>query len=875
MQYLHQFKTVSDQQDALKSEKLKLLTSRVIADRRPTRTNQFEVSDQLHGLTEKFRVLNNDELADALEVRLVELSTRSTKWTPEVLSLLLHLSDKPVEKTRIEDLAIQELEPTTPVLKWSDILADDPLDDADDIWDSIDYAADSSDEDKDVTLEISTIPELTPDSSSRFDDDQEDPEAGVLMAPIDRESFNQITNAQFWRIEPKITSSGGGYYIQDAGRQPKVVVTEAQMIREVTFMLLGLPTSIFASNQNGEFMYSSRYELGHISSSSLEHLMNGFTSLGSKLASIRAWTRRIETVPVEQTFQAALASRIRDVDVALSAIEARMLNPVRSITISLLDLMDEVSHIAQFMQTIAEVVTGLKGTPKDQMPFKILECLFDRTCTCQSLGDEEGYEFMAQIFFECFHTYLKPVRMWMETGELSKQDRVIFIERNEEEVALDSMWGKQYYLRYDGDGHLYAPSFLHVAAKKIFTTGKSVNLLRELGHEIHQKSEVFQLDYKNICQTAAEDMLSPFSELLDMALDGWLTSMHHSSSQILRNHLESQCGLSRCLDALEYIYFYRNGALSDVATDTVFKRIDGGNQSWNDGSVLTERFQAVFGPLTCIDAERLIIGSARSSDRNTKNQRRSVKLLDTLRITYTIPWPIANILTSSSLSTYQRVSTFLLQIHRAKHLLQRHPYLSATVWKPSSIQDSLTCSLRYRLLWFANTLLTYLTEVVLSVSTTEMRMNMTKAEDVDAMITVHQTYIMHLEEQCLISKRLGPIHQAIISMLDIVVLFSDTHSVHTNPNHKSQEPIRRRKKHLSDSSDEDSSSSEDLSGNETNTYGEISFSSKPYEVQLREMHDTFAKLLAFVAAGLRGVSRAGGEVCWEVLAEMLGVWCER
>ena len=863
-------KVLTEEQDTSDLERLKLFASRHFSDLRPARINQFEVSNQLYGLEEKFRVLNNDELADALQARLDELSALSDRWTPEVLSLLLRLSDKPVERTRIEDIAVPELESSEPLLQWSDILADESLNNSDGIWDSIDYAADSSDEDEIIALEISSTPELTPDSNIQLDDAHADVDSDIQTVQIDNEAFTETINSQFWKSKAAPELSSADYSIRDKEQLFKVMITEVQMIREIIFMLLSLPTSVFTPTKDGDFVYSSRYSIRHVSDSSIKHLLTTFVTLGKKLSRIRNWTRRIECVPVQQTFQAVLSSRMRDVNNALSAIEARIINPVRATTISLLDLSGEVSHITRYMLPIAEVIAILESTPEEQRPFEILEGLFDRTCTYQSLGDAEGYEYMAQLFFICLQTYMKPVRTWMETGDLSKHDKVMFIVRNEHDVALDSLWQTQYSLRCNANGRLHAPEFLHVAAKKIFTTGKSVNFLKKLGHGPDQNKEVFQLDYPTVCGVADEDMFSHFSVLLDMALDSWIASMHHSSSQILRNQLESQCGLSRSLDALEHIYFHRNGALSDAAISIIFDRLDRGNRAWNDSSILTEHFRSVFVPLSCIDPDRLGVRSTLTPYRGTKNYKRSVKFLCTLRITYMIPWPLATIIPTSSLSTYQAIFTFLLQTHCAAHLLLRHPFLffSASSWNPRSTQNTLTLSLRHRLLWFTNILLTYLTEIVLAVSTVEMRAAMSRAEDVDAMIAVHESYIRRLEEQCLISKRLTPIHQAVISLLDLAVLFTGTHAAHTNPNPKSHIHTQQRKISRIAASDGESSSSEDPSGSD-NEEAEFSFTT-PYEDQLRKMHDTYTKLLAFVTAGLRGVSRAGGEACWEILAEKLG-----
>ena len=47
---------------------------------------------------------NEDPLADALGERLDKLTALQVKWTPEILHLLLELSDQPVSKSKLERL---------------------------------------------------------------------------------------------------------------------------------------------------------------------------------------------------------------------------------------------------------------------------------------------------------------------------------------------------------------------------------------------------------------------------------------------------------------------------------------------------------------------------------------------------------------------------------------------------------------------------------------------------------------------------------------------------------------------------------------------------------------------------------------------------
>ena len=836
---------------------------------------------QLTGLSEKFVVLNNEELADALQSRLRELSHISDKWTPEVLSLLLQLSDQPAKNSKIEDLALLKPEPQPSPLTWAEIIADDPLDNRDGLWDDVDFAANESDENGDLLLDDISSVDSPPDVESELQGAKL--EVDELVVPVDDTALHDIVDAQFWRRSERVEDTGGPQY----EIHPSILISEAQIIREVIFMLLGLPTSIYNSNKDGTIFVSSSYKMSHLSQESTVHLLHKYILLGNDLTAIRRWLKQSETVPLLQTFQAALALRLAEVDGALSVIQSKMLASSMSFTFSLLNMFDEISHVTGFMQQAARILAQTDSSPREQMPFRILELLYDATCANQSIGDTKGYEFTATLFFDCFHTYLKPIRHWMENGELSRHDQGFFVSMHEKQVSPSSVWQGQYHLVQDADGNLYVPKFLHVGAKKIFTTGKSVSFLKMLrqgtGNVKVEARDEPALNYESVCAQDHTNALSPFSELFDEALDKWIASKHRSSSHILRQCLENQCGLKKSLDALEVLYFFRNGALSIPLARTIFDRLDRGMEAWNDGFLLTELYQGIFGVLPCIDIGCLAVRPSADSYKDIQIKRRSMKILDSIHVRYTLAWPVANIINPESITVYHRIFVFLMQVKRAKHMLERQRLLKSALPATESKdgENHLVFSLRHRLLWFSNALLTYLTDIVLSAATVEMRARMAAAGDVDEMIEVHESYVSRLEKQCLIEKRLGPIHQAIISLLDLVILFSDAHASYTVQNTmecmvRSVTPAARRK-HISSTrgrnGDEGSDSSDEAEA-EFGSNGDmdvsyIGFAEKPYAERLLKIHTTFSKSLDFVIAGLHGVHRAGGESCWEILAESL------
>ena len=830
---------------------------RRLANNHFARTNQFEVTARLDGLEEKWRINNNDRLAEALNLRRAELSIVSNRWTPELLSLLLQLSDRPAGQSNHADLAIvkPELLPSAS-LTWADIVAEDPLDDQDGVWKNVDFTADSSDDGEQTESVHSDLSLRTPGFS--FIEPADEARSEALIEPATTISLQKVRNAQFWDT-----------------RRPNVTITEFQAIREVVFLLLGLSTSIFSQGNEGQTILSKAVFLDHLSQESLNSLLQGFVVIANKLLTIRQCVKNDERIPLEQTFQAALASRIEPFDRALSRIQTKILSPNCHFIPSLLKLYDEIYSTGRLLLQVYDVLLELEISSKDERPFRILECLFDKTCVNQGIGDAEGYEYMANLFFDCFQTYLKPISLWMEKGQLTGRDSVIFIEKVEKNVPSQRVWQDQYHFKHNSNGDLHAPKFLHVAAKKIFNTGKSIDFLRRLGMENHDLSRLPAnegfLTYKTVCQSANYGLFSPFAALFDAALDKWIANKHQASSLKLRAQLELRCGLQASLNALEYVYF---GAVSTNFNNNIFEKIDRGTHGWDNGLIMTELFQG-----TIISTGRLEIRLIPAAHGNSS---RSMSALEDIRVSYTLPWPIVNIITTESTSLYQRVFVFLTQLQRAKYLIYRHKIFKSV--RPTDQQSHCQIyTLRHRLLWLTNTILTYITDMVLSVATADMRIAMDQAEDMDSMITVHQAYIERLEDQCLLHKKHESVRQAIISLLDLTILFSHLQDLNqigldSKSNLTNTKASQKHLKHPGEEnaarllSNEDEYS--DTTSDDSSSYPAL-HAQLPDAGSLERMLDTFRDVLNFVTAAVRGISKADSAPSWEMLANNLAMGQEK
>ena len=860
-------------------ERQKQSALHTLVNNHSARISQFEVTARLDGLEAKWGIVNNDPLAEALHLRRAELSAESNQWTPEVLWFLIQLSDRPADHSNLADLALLKPKlPTTPLI-WADIIAEDPLDDQDGIWTNVNFTTGSSDDDGQTDSIHSDCSVLTPDSAVIGQ------AVGTcietLIEPATTVSLREIRCAQYWNMQDADKSD---LIEEDEVRSPKTILTELQAGREVIFLLHGLPTSIFSQDDEGQIIISKAVFLGHTSQESLTTLLQGFAVIANKLLGIRNWVGRDETTPLEQTFQAALASRLAIFDRTLSAKQTKNLSIYNQSAPSLLELYDETSKISRLLLQVNDILLELNIKPKLERPFRILECLFDRTCVNQGIGDADGYEYMANLFFDCFHTYLRPIRLWMEKGQLTGRDEVMFVKQNEKDGPLNSVWHNQFYLLKDSNGGLHAPRFLHVAAKKIFNTGKSVDFLRRLGYEDHglgqDPAKEVDMTYESVCLSAGFGLFSPFTELFDMAMDRWIANKHQASSSELRIQLESRCGLQSSLDALEYIYFAK-AALHTNVNNRIFEMIDRWNHRWNDGFIITELFQTAFKSTPCIDVDRLDVRQSPAIQRESSGARRSMSVLEGIRVSYTFPWPIANIISTYSIEIYQRVLVFLTQLQRAKFLLQRQK-IEKGVQSTGILQ---LYTLRHCLLWLTNTMLTYITDMVLSVATAEMRIAMDRAVDLDNMIAVHQAYMTRLEDQCLLLNKHTSIRQAIMSLLDLTILFSDVQASYAKrqvssdsrssfadvkANQKQVIPSEQEEVAKAASDDECSDSDFDNSSPRSSSNAEL-----PDIGRLKHMLDTFKNLHSYVTAAVRGISKSDSAPSWEMLANNLALGLEK
>ncbi|OBT68820.1 hypothetical protein VE03_02180 [Pseudogymnoascus sp. 23342-1-I1] len=830
------------------------------------RVNQFDVEQNLVGLEEKFRVYNKDGLANALRQRLDEVAAQSTKWTPEILHLFLELSDRPVHKSRLKDLEFLSPpeEHVVPTYKWKDLVKDDPLL-RDKIWKNVDYAQDSSEDDdlySDSDFEASSPTDTTQSSITGVGHSSD------LAIAIDSTSLNRLHKEQFWRATRQKPLSVVDAYFE---KPPTIPITDLQAIRETLFMLRGLPTTLYSdldksatnsskyaspsldSNTSGTTVRpASGFILSGVSPHVFYDVLDKFSSYGTSLKILRTWTPVDKRPPLLQRLHEQFQTRLRELDELFSSLEEPYLAPKSDVIVSLAATELAVGSRMLPFETLAKLVQKHHNSP----PFRWLEALYDETCKFQLAENSGMYEFIGSIFFECFTIYLRPIKMWMEDGELNEGSG-FFIKKDVKNSDRMRIW-ERFTIQNDETGAPYqTPKFLRTSAHKILTSGKSIVVLKELQQYRYMRLSWESMEpvlcFQTVCGDHGNSLL-PFTELFDSAFEAWIKSKHHSTSSILRTELVESHHLGSVMHGLETVYFMTNGAISNAFTSSIFDDLSRGSTEWNNPFSLTSHLRSTMGQ--GVGKHRISIKIAPNT-ADVFTARRTVKSLATIEICYDIPWKVALVIRPVTLNAYKRIAIFLLQIRRASYIL------SGSQSRATSAPP-LYYGLRTKLLWFSNTLYSYLTDIVLRVSMDEMRKNMATADEVDDMIEIHENFLKKVTTQALLGKRLELIHKTILQILELAIALEDAQAMHALP---AVSPTKVMPGEAETDSDSDSSSDSEDEEEDLSIFPDQK--DTPYPERLRFIKTELERLSRFVLVGLRGVARVGQESNWDILVEKM------
>lgn len=539
--------------------------------------------------------MNNEPLADALKPRLDEFAAIPNKWRPELLALLLALSDRPAEKTDIDRaLDIIPDEPVEPQLTWAEIIADDPLDE-EGIWDDVENESDYS-EHRPPSLSDESIGEpTTSTSASSLGEDDPATLARAFIIPKDHEILDKVKD-----LRDRMTSMHSGSEL-----------TELQVTRQVLLMLHGLPTDLFELGSNGHFRTRHSCCLANIAPSTLSQVLQDFTLLGSQIMTVRRFAKSNQQSVVLQSFQAAVQTRLNAFGRKLSSIEQGFLQQENSTVVSLLKVRAEVDRVARPLAHLRDLIPD-NDLKHNVQALHLLNDLFKQACDLQLIGEDEESAEVAALLSRCLEPYLRPVRLWMTEGKLIASNELFFVRCLDESSDRGSIWHSRYTLLKQADGSTFAPDFMQSLVERIFRAGKSVMFLEALGHT-PDVSRPQDFDIIRIMQSTSNALL-PFSEVFRLALTRFVDALEGLETRILRQILMSQCGLQATISAINHLYFGINGAHFQNFAYSVFQRMDRGS-GWDDRFILTELAQTAFETVNAVMADHITIRVKSRTDK--------------------------------------------------------------------------------------------------------------------------------------------------------------------------------------------------------------------------------------------------------------------
>ncbi|GAM84013.1 hypothetical protein ANO11243_020040 [Dothideomycetidae sp. 11243] len=518
-----------------------------------SRTNQFDVEKQLDGLEEKFSVLNNDALAYALQKLRTELKDSSYDFTPEVLSLLLLLSDRPAEKTRITDLVDETHVPETALLTWRDILAEDPLTE-EGIWDYIERGSHSSGY-------VSNDEEFpTRDRPSKDWRNSKDFELNRQL--LDSLSL-PVTTAELETFRDKAKKTASSTFASDIS-----------FVKELLRTLQGLSRS-HPINQPEETDMGQDFHIdGSLASSTLSNIRSEVRGIAKSITWLRNWTASPSTDVLQQR-QRHIASRwLHEFDLQLSSIETRCIDKDHHTIITPQSVFDEVVALSMPITLLGDLAIQAADYSAS---FALLDGLYFRCSTSDVCGQMQDLKRLSSFFLPCLMVYLSVFEDWMSSGSapaVSSDESFVFRIKDGHSVNLSNLWHDRFEIVH----HNGAPnvlSFLSEHVSKLFTCGKSAAFLKALGTEPERTPRAALYFTEETMITPHDSYtVSAFDDRFRQSLLEWLRASYDVSAGRLGQVLLNKHYLGETMAALGSVLLGGNGNAMEEFALTLYELMD-------------------------------------------------------------------------------------------------------------------------------------------------------------------------------------------------------------------------------------------------------------------------------------------------------------
>ncbi|KAF2718980.1 hypothetical protein K431DRAFT_348306 [Polychaeton citri CBS 116435] len=638
---------------------LRSIAARGLRNQPHARTNQFAVHATYEGLIEKFSILNRDDLAEALQSRWDEMPDRPSQTQPEILSLLLLLSDRPVEKTDVTALDKSHTQHhVAPSLTWQEIVEHDPLTD-DDLWTDVQrgYHSSGAEEDPSEDHAVSNL-----SNSIQATDVEDNPEvlARSYLIRLDTESYDISEQ-----------------YIHDLHKaqaaDETVQLSELNMIRETFSMFQGLPSRLYRCSKGNNISIQENLVLTTATASTVIGQLQCCANVGSAIWSLRQWCQMAHGISHThvRACQADIQDNLNLFDRDLAGLEYGLLELNVDKVVSILHIATNICILARplqqlYVRVVRPATSSLTGG------YTLLDKLYSTACEAQMHEDNPLFFLCAKLLTNATSVYLRSVATWIHSGSLEQINDSFFTEEaNSKDWTLGRMWIERFQLKLTS-----APSFLQPMVEQIFALGKSQAFLQELNGRsansgLHDETSYDRAPFTTWARLKSElvDMpLFPFSEQFGQSLSDWLTTNTGQTNKSLRTQLVRQERVLEFPDMLGHVFHSSDGVQFQLFATALFRRLKGQQTGWYDDFFLTEMAQETLGTCKGVHAASISISvQARPDSANMT----SFEMIQQISLHYAMPWPLQNITHEESPTVDAQVLCLLLQAYYAKSLLSQ------------------------------------------------------------------------------------------------------------------------------------------------------------------------------------------------------------
>ncbi|XP_059140755.1 gamma-tubulin complex component 5-like [Physella acuta] len=269
--------------------------------------------------------------------------------------------------------------------------------------------------------------------------------------------------------------------------------------------------------------------------------------------------------------------------------------------------------------------------------------------------------------------------------------------------------------------------------------------------------------------------ITPLLKLCEGCLYPHISCRYQTVCLKLVHILKTEYHLLDCLQAMQRYYLMSSGELMYDFYTPIFKKIES-REDWRDFSLLEIYLHEAVACRHPKDISRLSIEVLTGLQERTP-----ISVTDCIHLKYNVPWPVNVVISGDCQLLYNNIFSFLIQVKRAKFTLDQLRFEEISRAQKVSRHEGETMPrekrihrfqlLRFRLLYFINSLHNYIMTRILHSKGLEFATQLEGVTDLEQIISIHRDYVNAIHERCLLHPKLAFLKEAVMKVLNLALTF--------------------------------------------------------------------------------------------------------